>query len=85
MVNRVLVGGLAAAAAGAAMLAISSAPASAFTLASPSLESPVAGADVDKVWWDRWGHWRPGPGWRRHHHHRRCWVGRWGYWHCRYW
>ena len=50
MVNRILVGGFAAALAGAAMLAISSAPASAFTLTSPSLEQPVAAADIDHVW-----------------------------------
>ena len=47
MVNRILVGGFAAALAGAAMLAISSAPASAFTLTSPSLEQPVAAADIN--------------------------------------
>ena len=61
MVNRILVGGFAAAVAGAAMLTISSAPASAFTLDSPSLAAPVAGANIDKVWWDRWGNWHPGP------------------------
>ena len=87
MVDRILVGGFAAALAGAAMLAISSAPASAFTLASPSLEAPVAGANVDKVWWDRWGRWHPnhpywGPGWGYHHHH--CWRGPWGHMHCGY-
>jgi len=91
MVNRILVGGFAAALAGAAMLAISSAPASAFTLASPSLQAPVAGANIDKVWWDRWGRWHPnhpywgpGPGpwgWHPHHH---CWVGPWGHMHCGY-
>jgi len=69
MANRILVGGFAAALAGAAMLAISSAPASAFTLTSPSLEAPVAGANIDKVWW----------------RHRHCWRGRWGHLHCRYW
>jgi hypothetical protein len=88
MVDRILVGGFAAALAGAAMLAISSAPASAFTLASPSLEAPVAGANVDKVWWDRWGRWHPnhpywGPGWGWHPH-RHCWVGPWGHMHCGY-
>jgi len=97
MANRMLVGGLLAAAlAGAGMLAISSAPASAFTLGSPSLAAPVAGANVDKVWWDRWGRWHPGPGpgywgpgpgwgpgpWGPH---RNCWVGPYGHWHCRYW
>jgi hypothetical protein len=90
MVNRILVGGFAAALAGAAMLAMSSAPASAFTLSSPSLQAPVAGGDVDKVWWDQWGHWHPnhpywgpGPGWGWHPH-RHCWVGPWGHVHCGY-
>ena len=58
MVNRILVGGFAAALAGAAMLAISSAPASAFTLTSPSLEQPVAAADIQHVWC----HWNCGVG-----------------------
>jgi hypothetical protein len=84
MVNRILVGGFVAALAGAAMLAISSAPASAFTLTSPSLAPPVAGANVDQVWWDRWGRWHPGPRWGWGHH-RHCWVGPHGHWHCRYW
>jgi hypothetical protein len=88
VVNRILVGGFVAAVAGAAMVAISSVPASAFTLASPSLEAPVAGANVDKVWWDRWGRWHPnhpywGPGWGWHPH-RHCWVGPWGHMHCGY-
>jgi hypothetical protein len=82
MVNRILVGGFAAALAGVAMLAISSAPASAFTLASPSLEAPVAGANVDRVWWDRWGRWHPGP--RYGYHYRHCWRGAYGRLHCRY-
>jgi len=82
MVKRILVGSAAATLAGAAMLAISSAPASAFTLAAPSLAPPVAAAGVDQVWWDRWGRWHPGhPGWG----HRHCWRGRWGHLHCRYW
>ena len=84
MLNRILLGGLAAAAAGAAMLAISSAPAAAFTLSSTSPVAPIVGAHVDKVWYDRWGRWHPGPGpgygygW----HHRHCWRGRWGHLHC---
>jgi len=49
MVNRRCVGGLAAAAAGAMMLAISPAPASAFTAPSPSIAPSVAGANVDKA------------------------------------
>jgi len=90
MANRILAGGFAAALAGAAMLAISSAPASAFTLASPSLEKPVAAADIDHVFcrwhcgggwgWHRgWGPgWGPGWGW----HHRHCGWNRWGRWVC---
>ena len=77
MVNRILVGGFAAAVAGAAMLAISSAPASAFTLTSPSLAPPITASHIDSVCWQQnhpgpcwWGHpgWGPGwgPGWRRH-------------------
>ena len=88
MVNRILVGGFAAALAGAAMLAISSAPASAFTLTSPSLEKPVAMADIQHVWcrWGcggGWGYhrgWGPGPGWG--YHHRHCGWNRWGQWVC---
>ena len=91
MVNRILVGGFAAALAGAAMLAISSAPASAFTLTSPSLEKPVAAADIQHVWchWNcgGWGYhhgwgpgWGPGPGWG--YHHRHCGWDRWGHWRC---
>jgi hypothetical protein len=83
MVNRILVGGFAAVLAGAAMLATSSAPASAFTLTSPSLAPPVASANVDQVWWDRWGRWHPGPRWGWGHR-RHCWVGPHGHWHCRY-
>ena len=92
MVNRILVGGFAAALAGAAMLAISAAPASAFTLASPSLAPQIAAGNVDHVWYDRWGRWHPnhpywgprwgyGPGWYPHRH---CWVGPWGHMHCGY-
>ena len=52
-----------AALAGAAMLTLSMTPASAFTLASPSLAPPVAAAQIDRVWWDRWGNWHSGPRW----------------------
>ena len=95
MVNRIVVGGFAAALAGAAMLAISSAPASAFTLTSPSLEQPVAAADITHVWcrWNcgGWGYhrgwgYRPGwgPGWGPGYYgyHRRCGWNRWGHWVC---
>lgn len=81
-------GGSAATLAGAAMMiAASSAPVSAFTLSSPSLAEPVLQADIEHVWWDRWGRWHPnrpwGWGWRpwyrpyywRPYYHpwRRCW------------
>jgi hypothetical protein len=91
MLTRNLTGGFAALLAGAAMLAISATSASAFTTSSPSLSVPVAGANIDKVWWDRWGRWHPngpgwgprpgwgpGPGWRR------CWINRWGNRQCNY-
>ncbi|WP_158815100.1 hypothetical protein [Methylocapsa sp. S129] len=82
-----------AALAGAAMLALSMSPASAFTLASPSLEQPVASAQIEKVWWHhgwgggwhggwhRWGGgWGPGWGYGGPH----CWRGYWGHLHCNY-
>jgi len=59
---------------GAAMLALSMSPASAFTLAGPSLQQPVASAQIDKVWWRRWGYRR---GWGGH-----CWRGYYGHLHC---
>ena len=77
MVNRILVGGFVAAVAGAAMVAISSVPASAFTLSSPSLEAPVAGANVDKVYYyHHYRHYHYGYYPYRHYHH--C-------WNCRRW
>ena len=87
MVKRILICGFAAALAGAAMLAISSAPASAFSLTSPSLERPVAAADIQHVWchWNcGWG-WHPHPGWGPGPwgwHHRHCGWDRWGHWVC---
>jgi hypothetical protein len=91
MFSRILTGGLAAAAAGAAMLAMTAAPASAFTLAGPSLAPTVASGNIEQVWWDRWGRWHPnyyrwhrpygyGYGWHRH-----CWRGPYGGLHCRAW
>jgi hypothetical protein len=63
--------------AGAAFLAASmSAPASAFTLSSPSMSEPFSAGQVDKVWWHH-GYWHPGWGWR----HRHCWWTYWG-WRC---
>jgi hypothetical protein len=76
-----------AALAGVAMLALSLSPASAFTLAGPSMDGAGASAPIEKVWWDRWGNW--------HHNHRvgdpsggydgarRCWAGYSGVVHCR--
>ena len=81
MRSRLIPGGLAAALAGATMIvAASSAPASAFTLSAPSLAQPVLNADVQSVWWDRWGRWHPNHHWwwPRHywmyyHPWRHCW------------
>lgn len=60
---------------GAAMLALSQGPASAFTLSAPSLERPVASAEIDKAWWHGgWrGGWHGGWGWRG------GWHGGWGW------
>ena len=54
MVSRVLGASLTAAAAGAAMLVMTAAPAGAFTLAGPSLAPAVASADIEHVQWHRW-------------------------------
>ena len=56
---RILSSGALPALAGAAMLAVSADPSPAFTLYSPSLEGPVAAADIQQVWYDRWGRWHP--------------------------
>ena len=75
--------------AGAAMLAASSASSPAFTLSAPSLERPVAAADVESVYWRHWGGWHGGwhRGWGWHGGwHRWGWGPRYyGYgpgWHC---
>jgi hypothetical protein len=75
MVSRTLSAGAIAIFAGAAMLALSSGPSSAFTLASPSLERPVAPANIEPVYWHHWGwhHW----GWHHWHH--------WGWHHWHHW
>ena len=77
-----------AAVAGATILTFSFAPASAFTLSGPSLQTPIASAQIEKAWWRHWGpgwgwHRGWGWGWRRpwgwgYH----CWRGYWGYVHC---
>ena len=79
MVLRILSHGAIAAVAGAAMLALSSAPSPAFTLSSPSIEQPVVGADVQSVWWHGGWHggWHRGWGWRGGWH-RYGWGGGWG-------
>lgn len=68
--------GAIAALAGATMLAASSAPSSAFTLLSPSLERPVAGADIQPVWWH--GGWHHG--WHGGWHRGWGWHGGWHRW-----
>ena len=82
--------GVFAALAGAAMMiAASSNPSSAFTLSSPSLSEPAVTADIQHVWWDRWGRWHPNGWGRRPYYHpyyhpyyyhpgRRCWWGPYG-------
>jgi len=90
MVWRLLSRGAIGALAGAAMLAASSAPSAAFTLASPSLERPVVAAGVEPVYWHGGWHggWHRGWGWRGGGHrwgwgyggwHRWGWGPRWGY------
>ena len=84
----IIPGGVAAALTGAAMMvAVSSAPASAFTLSSPSLAEPVFTADIEHVQWGYWhrpwGYWHRPWGWHpwyrpwywRPYYHpwRRCW------------
>lgn len=70
-----------AALAGATMLALSLSPASALTIAGPSLEQSIASSQVDKVWY-RYGYgWRGygyHPGWGYGH----CWRGYYGRLHC---
>jgi hypothetical protein len=94
--SRKLTTGALAALAGAALLALSMSPASAFTLAAPSLEQPFASAQIDKVWWHHgwgggWG-WHHGWGWHRPWgwgggpyyggYYGHCWRGYWGRLHC---
>jgi hypothetical protein len=71
MVFRFMSGGAIAALAGAAMLALLSAPSFAFTLSSPSAERQVVNAEIHDAYWHHWGwhHW----GWH-HWHHWRHWY-----------
>jgi hypothetical protein len=88
MQSRTLANCSLAALAGAAMLALSMAPASAFTLSSPSLQPSVASAQIDKVWWRGGYGWHRGWGWRgpgwgwRGPGWGHCWRGYYGYLHC---
>jgi hypothetical protein len=66
---RILSSGALSALAGAAMLAVSADPSPAFTLYSPSLEGPVAAADIQQVWYDRWGRWHPNYYYRPYYYH----------------
>jgi len=59
MLKSTLTTGCLAAVAAGAMVMLSMTPASAFTLAAPSLAPPVAEGQIDHVWWDRWGRWHP--------------------------
>ena len=79
---RILTGTAIAAIGGAAMLALSLSPASAFTLSGPSLEQPVASVQIENVWWRHgWGGGWHG-GWRGGYRH--CWINRWGNRVCRW-
>ena len=69
---RILKSTVIAAVGGAAMLALSLSSASAFTLSGPSLEQPVASAQVENGWW----HHGWGGGWHGGWHHG--WGGGWG-------
>jgi hypothetical protein len=64
MIGRTFVRSVVALTVSAAMLSLSFAPASAFTLASPGAERAATAPQVDKVWWGyrggRWGWWGPG-------------------------
>jgi len=82
MVSRILSTGAIAALAGAAMLAASSAPSSAFTLSSPSLEPAVAAVGIEPVYWRHWGGgwhggWHRGWGWHGGWHRGWAWHGGW--------
>lgn len=63
---------------GAAMLAFTAAPASAFTLSAPHAERSIASPSIEKAWWvrRRWVvrryYWGP----------RHCWRNYWGYLRC---
>jgi hypothetical protein len=55
MLSRQWISRLSAVLASAAMVTASIDPAPAFTLAAPSLKQSITAAQIDKVWWRRWG------------------------------
>ena len=59
MLSRVLSGATLSATVGATMMAMTAAPASAFTLSAPSLETKVASSEIEQAYWCRWGYCRP--------------------------
>ncbi len=64
MSTRGFLGRSIAALASVSMLVVSLNPASAFTLAAPSLQQHFVSAEVQNVWWCRWNCGpRPGGGW----------------------
>ena len=82
MLSHLTKAGILAAVAGASMQVLATAPAEAFTLSAPSPAPTVANADIDHVWYDRWGRWHPN---RRYwgygyypHRHWHCWYGPYG-------
>jgi hypothetical protein len=77
MLSRVLSGTVISATVGATMVAMTAAPADAFTLSAPSLENKVATAEIQQVYWCRWGNCHPGWGW--HRPWGWGWRGGWGY------
>jgi hypothetical protein len=70
-----------AAIAGAAMLTMSMTPASAFTLASPSLAQPLDASQIEHIWYDRWGHWHPNGYTGYGHHYGYGYAHHYGYGH----
>jgi hypothetical protein len=67
------------------MLVLTAAPASAFTLPSPSPAANVASSDIQQVYYYHhgWG-WHRGWGWHGGWHRRHCWMSSWG-WRCGWW
>ncbi len=82
MLSRVLSGAVISATVGATMVAMTAAPASAFTLSAPSLEPQIAASNIEQVYWHRYGWgWHRGWGWHGGWHRPWGWGwhGGWGY------